>query len=161
FSENAIILYNGQSVSGNGDFVSLTLKDGRVEFRYNLGSGVAVLQSRQKIDLGSDVTVIAKRHLRDGRLTVSGQKEVVGKSPGFMKSLDLGDHLYLGNVPESERKIYENIGVDSGFVGHLMKFKVGARNFDLRKVPLKSLLTRSKSKQNLLNETRDGSMYML
>lgn len=38
---NGLILYNGQKKSGRGDFISLALVHGHVQFRFNLGSGIA------------------------------------------------------------------------------------------------------------------------
>src|SRR5688500_18497374 len=70
FTENVLLLYNGQTASGEGDFVSISLKNGYVEFRFNLGSGTEILRSPQKILLGKLVKVVAKRYLKDGTLTV-------------------------------------------------------------------------------------------
>ncbi|EEC12873.1 agrin, putative [Ixodes scapularis] len=41
---DGILLYNGQTASGAGDFVSLALREGHLEFRYNLGSGPVLLR---------------------------------------------------------------------------------------------------------------------
>lgn len=40
---NGLILYNGQMKNGRGDFISLNLARGHLQFRYNLGSGIANL----------------------------------------------------------------------------------------------------------------------
>lgn len=40
-SPDGVLLYNGQL--GGGDFITLNLRNGRVEFSYNLGSGLATL----------------------------------------------------------------------------------------------------------------------
>ncbi|GFY48023.1 hypothetical protein TNIN_260231, partial [Trichonephila inaurata madagascariensis] len=98
FSNDGILLYNGQ-ISKSGDFVSLTLKDGFIEFRYNLGSGAVVLRSSQRVQLGKFHRVIAKRYLKDGLLAVDGQENVSGKSQGTLNSLDLEDNLFVGFVP--------------------------------------------------------------
>jgi hypothetical protein len=131
FSENAILLYNGQTANGEGDFVSLSLKQGYVEFRFNLGSGAEILRSPQKILLGKQIRIVAKRYLRDGTLTVDGQDDVAGKSPGDLKSLDLAESLFLGQVPIPHPKIQENIGVRQGFTGCLHRIRIAAREIDL------------------------------
>lgn len=41
-SIDGVLLYNGQNTEG-GDFIALNLKNGHVEFTFNLGSGVANL----------------------------------------------------------------------------------------------------------------------
>ena len=42
-SPDGVLLYNGQG-SGGGDFVAINLKDGHLEFVYNLGSGLCTLR---------------------------------------------------------------------------------------------------------------------
>ena len=42
---NGLIFYNGQKTDGKGDFISLSLSDGYLEFRYDLGKGPAVIRS--------------------------------------------------------------------------------------------------------------------
>lgn len=41
---SGLLLYNGQKTDGKGDFVSLALHDQYLEFRYDLGKGVAVIR---------------------------------------------------------------------------------------------------------------------
>ena len=41
---NGMIFYQGQKKDGNGDFISLNMVDGFLEFRYDLGSGPAELR---------------------------------------------------------------------------------------------------------------------
>jgi agrin len=42
-SANGLIIYNGQMRNGRGDFISLNLARGHLQFRFNLGSGIANL----------------------------------------------------------------------------------------------------------------------
>lgn len=42
---NGLIFYNGQKSDGKGDFVSLSLSNGYLEFRYDLGKGPAIIRS--------------------------------------------------------------------------------------------------------------------
>ena len=41
---NGLFLYNGQKMDRTGDFISLNLIDGYVEFRFDLGSGAAAIR---------------------------------------------------------------------------------------------------------------------
>lgn len=41
---NGLFLYNGQRMDRTGDFISLNLIDGYVEFRFDLGSGAAIIR---------------------------------------------------------------------------------------------------------------------
>jgi agrin len=38
---SGLILYDGQLIGGRGDFISLNLVNGHVQFKYDLGSGAA------------------------------------------------------------------------------------------------------------------------
>ena len=40
-SDNGMLIYNGQLTTGKGDFISLNLVNGHVQFRFDLGSGFA------------------------------------------------------------------------------------------------------------------------
>ncbi|GFY62708.1 hypothetical protein TNIN_474271, partial [Trichonephila inaurata madagascariensis] len=131
-ANDGIILYNGQTASGKGDYVSLAIKDGYVEFKYDLGSGVVVLRSSQKLQIGRFHRIIAKRYQRDGMLSVDGQDETTGHSKGPKNFLDLGEHLYIGFVPGSVEQIFDNIGISSGFNGCIRHFKIGRQYIDLK-----------------------------
>ena len=43
-SSNGILLYNGNRMDGKGDFISLNLVDGFIEFRFDLGTGPAIIR---------------------------------------------------------------------------------------------------------------------
>ena len=42
---SGLILYNGQLGTGGGDFVSIGMRDGRAELRFDMGSGPAIIES--------------------------------------------------------------------------------------------------------------------
>ncbi|XP_061708931.1 agrin-like isoform X5 [Cydia pomonella] len=117
FTENGVILYNQQKYDGTGDFVSLALVNGYIEFRYNLGNGALVLTSLEKITLNEYHKVSAKRYHRDGILSVDDMEDVVGQSSGHLKALDLAEDAYVGSVPSNYSKIFDNIGTRSSFIG--------------------------------------------
>ncbi|XP_022821461.1 agrin-like isoform X2 [Spodoptera litura] len=117
FSENGVILYNQQKPDGTGDFVSLALVNGYLEFRYNLGNGVLILTSLEKITLNEYHKVSAKRYHRDGILSVDDMEDVVGQSSGHLKALDLNEDAYIGSVPTNFSRVFDNIGTRHSFIG--------------------------------------------
>ncbi len=147
FEENGILLYNGQTLSGEGDFASLSIKDSHIEFRYNLGSGSVILRSTHPIQLGKVIKVVAKRYLWDGMLSVEGQEDVSGKSLGALKSLDLAENLFLGYVASKEKRIFENIGVSKGLVGCIHNFRIGRKDTDLRYPSSKDIIKASQIRE--------------
>lgn len=48
--------------------------------------------------------VIAKRYHKDGVLIFNGGEEVAGQSEGMLKSLDLNQDTYIGNIPTNYSK---------------------------------------------------------
>ena len=50
---NGMILYNAQTHDGSGgDFIQLSIVNGFLDFRFNLGSGISPVQSTIKVDDG-------------------------------------------------------------------------------------------------------------
>jgi len=41
---DGLILYNGYNTDGSGDFISLALRNGTLEYRFDLGTGPAVIR---------------------------------------------------------------------------------------------------------------------
>ncbi|XP_026732130.1 agrin-like [Trichoplusia ni] len=124
FSENGVILYNQQKPDGTGDFVSLALVNGYLEFRYNLGNGVLILTSLEKITLNEYHKVSAKRYHRDGILSVDDMEDVVGQSSGHLKALDLNEDAYIGSVPTNFSRVFDNIGTRSSFIGCVKSLRI-------------------------------------
>ncbi|GBP15490.1 Agrin [Eumeta japonica] len=124
FSENGVILYNQQKSDGTGDFVSLAMVNGYLEFRYNLGNGAIVLTSLEKIALNEYHKVSAKRYHRDGILSVDDMEDIAGQSSGNLKALDLADDTYIGKVQTNYSRVFDNIGTRSSFVGCIKYLRI-------------------------------------
>ncbi|RWS31437.1 Basement membrane-specific heparan sulfate proteoglycan core protein-like protein [Leptotrombidium deliense] len=126
---NGLILYNGQQPQ-SGDFISLGLNEGYVEFRYELGSGVVLLRSTDPVKLREWHTVNVRRERKDGFLQVDNQPEVTGSAPGRYVGLDLYENLYIGSVPDFSA-ISRQSGFTKGFDGCVSYLKVGSKVIDL------------------------------
>lgn len=132
YSEDGIIMYNQQKSNGMGDFFSLALVKGFVEFRYNLGNGAAVIKSLEKIELKRFHRLVIKRYHRDGLLKLDDGEDVRGESPGTLKALDLEEDTFVGYVPTNHSKVFENIGTKNGFRGCIRKLNIGRRELKFR-----------------------------
>ncbi|PIK49611.1 putative agrin [Apostichopus japonicus] len=77
---DGMIFYQGQKTDGNGDFISLNLVDSFLEFRYDLGSGIAELRSLQEVNLNEWLSIVAVRDGRDGSLEIEGLELIEGTS---------------------------------------------------------------------------------
>ncbi|XP_067659130.1 basement membrane-specific heparan sulfate proteoglycan core protein-like isoform X2 [Haliotis asinina] len=111
---NGLLFWQGQEPTTSlrgGDYVALVLQDGFVEFRYELGSGEAVIRSTSQIDDGFSHKIIAQRLGRTGNLTVDAGPSVIGASVGPLQVLNVKGNIYLGGLPELE-------GMTDGAVEH-------------------------------------------
>ncbi|XP_072305364.1 basement membrane-specific heparan sulfate proteoglycan core protein isoform X2 [Eucyclogobius newberryi] len=111
-----MILYNGQKRSTGADFVSLGLVGGRLEFRFDVGSGMATIRDPNPIKLGEFHTVEFSRNLTLGHISVDGGEHINGTSQGKFQGLDLNEELYLGGYP-NYTLLTKTAGIKTGFVG--------------------------------------------
>ncbi|KAM7027961.1 protein eyes shut homolog [Passerculus sandwichensis] len=100
--QDNLIFFTGQKGQGlNGDdFLELGLRNGRVVYSYNLGSGTATIISKP-LDLTLNVHVIhLGRNLQKGWLKVDDQKNKTVASPGRLVGLNVFSQFYLGGYRE-------------------------------------------------------------
>ncbi|XP_023778194.1 protein eyes shut homolog [Cyanistes caeruleus] len=100
--QDNLIFFTGQKGQGlNGDdFLELGLRNGRVVYSYNLGSGTATIISKP-LDLTLSVHVIhLGRNLQKGWLKVDDQKNKTVTSPGRLVGLNVFSQFYLGGYRE-------------------------------------------------------------
>ncbi|KAK2716784.1 hypothetical protein QYM36_007057, partial [Artemia franciscana] len=131
--KDSVILYCGQNSDGQGDFVSIAIKDGHVEFRFDTGSGPAILRSERPIRASEWITIKADRSLRDGSLIVNDMPVTKGKSPGTMGGLNLKTSLYIGGWDRQKIKISPGVGVSQPLSGCISNITVSSLNLDLIK----------------------------
>nr|XP_026691463.1 agrin isoform X4 [Ciona intestinalis] len=136
---DGLIFYNGQKKSGKGDFVSLNLKNGFLEFKYNLGQGAANIRSANPVSLNEWHIVVLSRAMRTGDLSLDNFDPVYGTSPKAIppvknKSqhsfLDLKQPMYVGGFPDGV-KFNPEAGVTTGLSGALQKFQVNGVNLPI------------------------------
>ena len=104
FSENGLIFYT-QGYQ-DGDFLSLTIKDGHVEFRYDLGGGPLVIKSNSKVILGHWHKLVAKRYNQDGFLALDESDKVMGQTSGSIKTLNVGQLSWIGGVNDGKTCVF-------------------------------------------------------
>ncbi|XP_071451008.1 basement membrane-specific heparan sulfate proteoglycan core protein [Hetaerina americana] len=120
--KNGLLLYCAQSEDGKGDFTSLAINDSHIEFRYDVGSGTAVLRSNKELELDRWVSIVAGRDGREGFLSVDGEETVLGKSPGPTRGLNLKTPLYIGGYNREKVKISPGVGLPENSRGHVATF---------------------------------------
>lgn len=97
-SNDGLLLYNGQSINGRGDFISLNLVNGKLEFRFNLGSGIANITSSDTVTLDTWHTVRIGRLGREGVLQLDDGIVARGFSGKPLAELNLEMPLYIAGA---------------------------------------------------------------
>ncbi|XP_068997552.1 basement membrane-specific heparan sulfate proteoglycan core protein isoform X4 [Embiotoca jacksoni] len=113
---DGMILYNGQKRTTGADFISLGLVGGRLEFRFDVGSGMATIRDPNPIKLGEFHTVELYRNHTLGYIIVDGGEPINGSSQGKFQGLDLNEELHVGGYP-NYTVLAKTAGIKTGFVG--------------------------------------------
>ncbi|KAM5140325.1 agrin [Mantella aurantiaca] len=122
-SPNGLLFYNGQKTDGKGDFVSLALHDGHLEYRYDLGKGAAVIRNKEKIPLNTWISVTLERNGRKGQMRINNKEQVTGESPTPHNALNLKESLYVGGAPDFS-KLARAAAISSSFEGSIQKLTI-------------------------------------
>ncbi|XP_051915635.1 agrin isoform X8 [Hippocampus zosterae] len=121
---NGLIFYNGQKSDGKGDFISLSLDEGILEFRYDLGKGPATIRSKEPIRLNMWNTINLERSNRKGEIMVNKKDAVRGEAPKSRKNLhvdlNLKESLFVGGAPDYSR-LARSAALTEGFKGTIQK----------------------------------------
>ncbi|XP_073795137.1 basement membrane-specific heparan sulfate proteoglycan core protein isoform X12 [Danio rerio] len=99
---DGLMFFSGGKKMKVEDFVAVSMVNGHVEFRYELGTGQAVLRSQEPVSLDQWHRVVAERLNKDGSLTVDHAKEITRSSPGKAQGLNIHTPMYLGGVPSMD-----------------------------------------------------------
>ncbi|XP_077588780.1 agrin isoform X4 [Stigmatopora nigra] len=117
---NGLIFYNGQKTDGRGDFISLSINEGFLEFRYDLGKGPATIRSKEPITLHTWNTISLERSNRKGEIMVNKKDAVRGEAPNLHVDLNLKESLFVGGAPDYSR-LARSAALTEGFKGTIQK----------------------------------------
>ncbi|ESO03052.1 hypothetical protein HELRODRAFT_80670, partial [Helobdella robusta] len=130
FNETGLILYNGYSKTGIGDYISIFMLDGYVVYSFDLGTGSLTLKSKEKVELGRWHVVWAVRTGREGFLKVDDQQMLEGVTSGAFTQLTLTLDLYIGGHRNFD-EITQKIQARKSFEGCIQKLSINKRQMKL------------------------------
>ncbi|XP_069483255.1 pikachurin isoform X2 [Ambystoma mexicanum] len=134
-ADDGLLLYCGENEHGRGDFMSLALIRRNIQFRFNCGTGSAVITSASKIKLGSWHSVTVYREGFSGWLKVDNKAPVPGKSQGQYSKITFRTPFYLGGAP-SAYWLVKSAGTNRGLKGCIQLLVINGKMTDLRPWPL-------------------------
>lgn len=112
-----LLLYCGQYTNGTGDYAALAIVNRSVEFRFDTGSGPAIIHSPFSLTDNEWTDVVIERNEKEAFLTVADQEMVSGITPGKTVGLNLKTLLYLGGYNKTELILPPSLGQLSHFEG--------------------------------------------
>ncbi|KAM9591457.1 pikachurin-like [Morphnus guianensis] len=123
-----------------------------IQFRFNCGTGAAVITSENKIKLGNWHSVTLFRDGMNGWLRIDNDAPVTGKSQGQYSKITFRTPFYVGGAP-SMYWLVRATGTNRGFQGCIQSLGINGKIIDMRPWPLgKALSGADVSKSN-------GSQY--
>jgi len=125
---DSIIMYSSQSSTGQGDYVTLMIKNKTIEFRFDSGSGALLLRSKHKLVSNEWVSIRAERNLKDGSLRVNEEPSVRGRSPGVTSGLNLRLPLFMGGV-DRQTTLPQSLKGTPGLTGCIAHLRVNGKKY--------------------------------
>ncbi|KAM6188183.1 LOW QUALITY PROTEIN: pikachurin-like [Sarcoramphus papa] len=139
-SEDGLLLYCGENERGRGDFMSLEIIRHSIQFRFNCGTGVAVVTSENKIKPGNWHNITLFRDGMNGWLRMDNDAPVTGKSQGQYSKITFQPPFYVGGAP-SMYWLVRATGTTHGFQGCIQSLGVNGKIIDMRPWPLGKALS--------------------
>lgn len=132
--QNMLVFYNGQKpYPARGDFISLVINHGRVEFKFNLGSGPGVVYSTKNVSLGIWHTVVVERKRDEASMKLDNESPVKAYSPCCSIGLNLELDLFIGGLDNFTTVDTDRLGVSSGLFGCISSVSIDDREINLLK----------------------------
>ncbi|XP_044746396.1 pikachurin [Coccinella septempunctata] len=120
---DGVILLTGERDDMVGDFMALLLHQGRVEFRFDCGSGEGVVRSEETVLLNQWNHVTLFRHRWDAWLQLNGERHAQGRSKGLFSRITFREPVFIGG-PGNTTNIAEKLPVVSGFKGCIRHLEI-------------------------------------
>ncbi|OAD58422.1 Laminin subunit alpha [Eufriesea mexicana] len=125
-ADDGIIFYT--SDLSNQNLIAVYIKDGKVHYKFDCGSGPALLTSEKKINDNEWHIVIFKRQQNYGQLIVDEDEAVTGYSQGTTETMNVSPPFYVGGVlRDMSNKVLNMIGMNHTFNGCLGNFMVNGQ----------------------------------
>ncbi|XP_026299731.1 laminin subunit alpha [Apis mellifera] len=125
-ADNGIIFYTADHTNQN--LIALYVNNGKLHYKFDCGSGPALLISETKINDNKWHIVIFKRKGNYGQLIVDEDEAVTGHSQGTIDVINVSPPFYVGGVLQNmSSKVLDMISMNDTFKGCLGNFMVNGQ----------------------------------
>ncbi|OAF66889.1 hypothetical protein A3Q56_05394, partial [Intoshia linei] len=137
-NDAGVLLYSGSEESKylNLNYINLYIKDGRIHYDYDLGTGAAHLTSKKNYNDGKWHSVVIQRLYKNGILKIDGETIDMSISSGISTQLTLGDLVHTGRLPN--RILVKNSNDFPPFTGCISSIVFGNMPMKKKNVHYKS-----------------------
>ncbi|KAH9506007.1 Basement membrane-specific heparan sulfate proteoglycan core protein, variant 5 [Dermatophagoides farinae] len=138
-SSNQLLLYCGQFENGTGDYALLAIVNKIVEFRFDTGSGAAIIRSTMILLDHEWIEIIVRRNGRDAELQIEGMDTIYGRTPGKTIGLNLATLIYVGGYNRTRISLPNTVDhqIDH-FNGCISQLKINDKNIDFSRKHIES-----------------------
>ncbi|ESO88861.1 hypothetical protein LOTGIDRAFT_219009 [Lottia gigantea] len=98
-----LMFWQGQDAGSTlrgADYLAISLSDGYIQYKYELGSGAGIIMSTIPVNDGYPHKIHVSRLGRTGNLTVDNEQPITGSAPGRLQVLNVQGNVYIGGVPK-------------------------------------------------------------
>ncbi|XP_046433556.1 laminin subunit alpha [Neodiprion fabricii] len=118
---DGIIFYS--AVLGKQDLIAVYLKEGKVHYKFDCGSGPALLIGATKTNNNQWHTIVFKRKGNTGELAIDDEQIIRQNSAGDATMMDVIPPFYVGGFrSELSDNVFRSTGINSTFSGCLKSF---------------------------------------
>ncbi|XP_069958976.1 laminin subunit alpha isoform X2 [Cherax quadricarinatus] len=123
-ADEGIIFY--ASGKTHRDYITFYLKDGKIVFSFNTGTGAALMRSEQSYDDGAWHSAVVERRDEHGMLFIDGFQVANGTGKGDSKFIDLKEPVYYGGIAAEVADVVRpnTEGTELSFNGCLRNFRL-------------------------------------
>ncbi|XP_008185835.2 agrin [Acyrthosiphon pisum] len=130
-SDTGLLLYSGQSYTGQGDFISVYLSGGRVRLTYDLGNGKTNITTDERIVFLPQWNLLKiKRFDNQASIQLNNGNVTTISSSSPLVELNLELPLYIGGVPDTIMLGQESIA-DKPFNGIVQRVILNEKTCNL------------------------------
>ncbi|XP_065220791.1 pikachurin-like [Planococcus citri] len=134
-SWDGILFLTGERDDLAGDFVSVVLYEGFVEFRFDCGSGVGVVRSDETVLLNKWNKLTIYRHRWDAWIQLNKGKHIQGRSKGLFSRITFREPVFIG-ARGNTTVLSDKMPTDRGFKGCVRYLEINGVLYNFAASPL-------------------------
>ncbi|KAL0278979.1 UNVERIFIED_CONTAM: hypothetical protein PYX00_000637 [Menopon gallinae] len=131
---DGILFLTGERDDMTGDFMSLLLHRGFLEFRFDCGSGIGVVRSEETVVLNEWNRLVLYRHRWDAWIQLNNGKHVQGRSKGLFSRITFREPVFIGG-PGNTTGLADKLPIEVGLKGCIRHLEINDHSYSFELSP--------------------------